>query len=263
MRKKRGCIGWISIIIVVIVVLNVIGDTVIPLIQEKIAGKTDEGYSYEESYEVDDRDPYESITKGIPETGESAEYTLTSGLYIVGVHIPEGVYQAETEDEFDVVSVHNSELNLYLYEYEGKDGENYLDDLRLYEGSQVEIDARGPVVLRTQNAQFPIENMANPLTESYTLTGTSEAGGEFLPGVYDMELKEGSGEIMVEIYDEQGELWEQRNYYLADDGYGGTGYCNLVLPEHAVVTCGEGVTISLTPSETIKDTDYFAFYEIY
>lgn len=262
-RKKRGCIGWISIIIVVIVVLNVIGDTVIPLIQEKIAGKTDEGYSYEESYEVDDRDPYESITKGIPETGESAEYTLTSGLYIVGVHIPEGVYQAETEDEFDVVSVHNSELNLYLYEYEGKDGENYLDDLRLYEGSQVEIDARGPVVLRTQNAQFPIENMANPLTESYTLTGTSEAGGEFLPGVYDMELKEGSGEIVVEIYDEQGELWEQRNYYLADDGYGGTGYCNLVLPEHAVVTCGEGVTISLTPSETIKDTDYFAFYEIY
>ena len=98
--------------------------------------KTDEGYSYEESYEVDDRDPYESITKGIPETGESAEYTLTSGLYIVGVHIPEGVYQAETEDEFDVVSVHNSELNLYLYEYEGKDGENYLDDLRLYEGSR-------------------------------------------------------------------------------------------------------------------------------
>ena len=76
-----------------IVVLNVIGDTVIPLIQEKIAGKTDEGYSYEESYEADDRDPYESITKGIPETGESAEYTLTSGLYIVGVHIPEGVYQ--------------------------------------------------------------------------------------------------------------------------------------------------------------------------
>ena len=65
-RKKRGCIGWISIIIVVIVVLNVIGDTVIPLIQEKIAGKTDEGYSYEESYEVDDRDPYESITKGDP-----------------------------------------------------------------------------------------------------------------------------------------------------------------------------------------------------
>ena len=78
-----------------------------------------------------------------------------------------------------------------------------------------------------------------------------------------MELKEGSGEIVVEIYDEQGELWEQRNYYLADDGYAGTGYCNLVLPEHAVVTCGEGVTISLTPSETIKDTDYFAFYEIY
>ena len=76
-----------------------------------------------ESYEVDDRDPYESITKGIPETGESAEYALTSGLYIVGVHIPEGVYQAETEDEFDVVSVHNSELNLYLYEYEGKTGE--------------------------------------------------------------------------------------------------------------------------------------------
>ena len=47
----------------------------------------------------------------IPETGESAEYTLTSGLYIVGVHIPEGVYEAETGDEFDVVSVRNSELN--------------------------------------------------------------------------------------------------------------------------------------------------------
>ena len=30
-----------------IVVLNVIGDTVIPLIQEKISAETDEGYSYE------------------------------------------------------------------------------------------------------------------------------------------------------------------------------------------------------------------------
>ena len=58
----------------------------------------------------------------------------------MGVHIPEGVYEAETGDEFDVVSVRNSELNLYLYEYEGKDGENYLDDLMLYEGSKVEIE---------------------------------------------------------------------------------------------------------------------------
>ena len=46
------------------------------------------------------------------------------------VHIPEGRYTAEVQDDFDAVHVSDYQNIIYLYEYAGKEEECYLDDLR-------------------------------------------------------------------------------------------------------------------------------------
>ena len=49
-----------------------------------------------------EQDPYSYVTREIPAEGSEESYTLSSGCYIVGVHIPEGIYQADMDDDFDV-----------------------------------------------------------------------------------------------------------------------------------------------------------------
>ena len=40
---------------------------------------------------LDDYDPYEYVTREIPEDGTDYEVTLSNGFYQVGIHIPEGI----------------------------------------------------------------------------------------------------------------------------------------------------------------------------
>ena len=45
------------------------------------------------------------MTKELPADGESVSFELTSGDYVVGVHIPEGNYQADVSYDYDTVQV--------------------------------------------------------------------------------------------------------------------------------------------------------------
>ncbi len=59
-------------------------------------------------------DPYENVTKELPADGESVSFELTSGDYVVGVHIPEGNYQAEVSYDYDTVQVDDWDSGFYL-----------------------------------------------------------------------------------------------------------------------------------------------------
>ena len=114
-RRKRGCMIVIIVIVLGIALLNTLGE-VIPGIFDRLENG-DENLSG--SY-LNEEDPYANVTREIPAEGEEAQYELDSGTYIVGVHIPEGLYQAETADDFDVVSVHDYDEDIYLYESTGR-----------------------------------------------------------------------------------------------------------------------------------------------
>lgn len=260
-KKSKGCVITILILVLVFVFVNGLGEGVFLLIRSI----KDKGEEYLEG-QGERENPYASVTRQIPDEGDQMEYRLDSGSYIVGVHIPEGVYQAETNDDFDVVSVNDDVENIYLYEYEEKEGGNYLDDLRLYQGAEVEIDATTPVVLTTSNAQTAMmAGEDNPLTETYVLSGEQTAGENFEPGVYDLEVTEGTAEITVEIVcpdgDYEGELYQEKSLYMGSGSSTGTIYRNLVLPEDAVIRCEDDVTVFLTPSPVIESADYFSYYE--
>lgn len=212
-----------------------------------------------------DYDHYQYVTREIPKEGESADYELTSGNYVAGVEIPEGIYTVTPQDDYDTVQIDDPENSIYLYEYtEGK--KDKIKDIRLYKGAHLTLNCRTTVKLHTDNAQdveaMETAGQSNPLTESVDIKGqkTLTAGRDLEPGIYDLSRVSGAGNVDVIIYsDEQEEInsWSQ---CLSEDGIDGETFHYLVIPENATMEVSEDLKIRLTPSEQIASTDYYGFY---
>lgn len=212
-----------------------------------------------------DYDHYQYVTREIPKEGESADYELTSGNYVAGVEIPEGIYTVTPKDDYDTVQIDDPENSIYLYEYtEGK--KDKIKDIRLYKGAHLTLNCRTTVKLHTDNAQdveaMETAGQSNPLTESVDIKGqkTLTAGRDLEPGIYDLSRVSGAGNVDVIIYsDEQEEInsWSQ---CLSEDGIDGETFHYLVIPENATMEVSEDLKIRLTPSEQIASTDYYGFY---
>ena len=212
-----------------------------------------------------DYDHYQYVTREIPKEGERADYELSSGNYVAGVEIPEGIYTVTPKDDYDTVQIDDPENSIYLYEYtEGK--KDKIKDIRLYKGAHLTLNCRTTVKLHTDNAQdveaMETAGQSNPLTESVDITGqkTLTAGRNLEPGIYDLSRVSGAGNVDVIIYsDEQEEInsWSQG---LSEDGIDGETFHYLVIPENATLEVSEDLKIRLTPSEQIASTDYYGFY---
>lgn len=212
-----------------------------------------------------DYDHYQYVTREIPKEGERADYELTSGNYVAGVEIPEGIYTVTPQDDYDTVQIDDPENSIYLYEYtEGK--KDKIKDIRLYKGAHLTLNCRTTVKLHTDNAQdveaMETAGQSNPLTESVDIKGqkTLTAGRDLESGIYDLSRVSGAGNVDVIIYsDEQEEInsWSQ---CLSEDGIDGETFHYLVIPENATMEVSEDLKIRLTPSEQIASTDYYGFY---
>ena len=212
-----------------------------------------------------DYDHYQYVTREIPKEGERADYELSSGNYVAGVEIPEGIYTVTPQDDYDTVQIDDPENSIYLYEYtEGK--KDKIEDIRLYKGAHLTLNCRTTVKLHTDNAQdveaMETAGQSNPLTESVDIKGqkTLTAGRDLEPGIYDLSRVSGAGNVDVIIYsDEQEEInsWSQG---LSEDGIDGETFHYLVIPENATMEVSEDLKIRLTPSEQIASTDYYGFY---
>lgn len=258
-NKKPGRI--ISKIIAVIVIFNVFFGIFQPLVSD-ILDDAISGYQ-ENTEDYTRSDPYEYVTKELPEDGESVSFELTSGDYVVGVHIPEGNYQADVSYDYDTVQVDDGDSGLYLYEYAGRTDGDYLDDLRLYNGAIVHISSQTTITLYSDNAQT--ENILyenNPLAGQEPLVVKKDltVGPDLPAGVYDLILVSGEGSVDVDIYTEYGESMETKDLYLGENCTDGKEYKNLVLPKNAQITLDDNMELRLTPSEKVSTTDYYQYY---
>ena len=258
-KKKPGRI--ISKIIAVIVIFNVFFGIFQPLVSD-ILDDAISGYQ-ENTEDYTRSDPYEYVTKELPEDGESVSFELTSGDYVVGVHIPEGNYQADVSYDYDTVQVDDGDSGLYLYEYAGRTDGDYLDDLRLYNGAIVHISSQTTITLYTDNAQTDnVFYEDNPRAGQKPVTIKEDAivGPDLPAGVYDLTLVSGEGSVDVDIYTEYGESMETKNLYLGENCTDGKEYKNLVLPKNAQITLDDNMELRLTPSEKVSTTDYYQYY---
>ena len=268
--KRRRPLKIVILAIIVIAVLGnlyeehkydieyAIGDAVQGVFQDTGDQKTNDT-------DETDYDHYQYVTREIPKEGERADYELSSGNYVAGVEIPEGIYTVTPKDDYDTVQIDDPENSIYLYEYtEGK--KDKIEDIRLYKGAHLTLNCRTTVKLHTDNAQdveaMETAGQSNPLTESVDIKGqkTLTAGRDLEPGIYDLGRVSGAGNVDVIIYSEEQEEIDSWSQCLSADGIDGETFHYLVIPENATLEVSEDLKIRLTPSKQIASTDYYGFY---
>lgn len=261
-KRGKGKKNLPAQILTLLIFIVTVGGAVIPWLGEKIdqfKEPEEEVWSSESSM---NQQPYYSVTRELPETGEAYEVSLSAGLYKCGVHIPEGNYKVVLERGTGSLQVEDEVNYISLFYSFGNDTDNNQitqeDDIRIYKGALVSIDDDLTLHFKTENAQMELEGMQNPNTESRTLTEKFVAGKDIPAGAYDVYCDEGSG------------IFE---YYIKMDGYDSYEgkligdnlstfphvYNNIVLPDGVEVTIS-GMKVTLVPSETIESEDYEDFY---
>ncbi|MFI3171277.1 MAG: hypothetical protein R3Y58_02720 [Eubacteriales bacterium] len=245
-----------------------------------VLGDTEETEEYVNEIEYPDASTY---PVELAETGFSYSETLVAGDYIVGVHIPEGIYSIECVWDGSIRIVDNAH-DIYIGEYYWEENIGEIDyDIYLYSGASIEISDAARFTFTTENAnETGMTGQANPNTETYVVNQVI-AGVDIPAGIYDVTIEEGTyGILGLYLPDENGNLPDVD----ADDVYATVGmfmcnttyessdpiqasvYKNLVIPEGALFMVEDDSldsldAVTLTPSAVIKDENYDQYYTYY
>ena len=281
-KQKKG---WISTVIVLLMILISVGGPAISFVTTEIKNKIDQiNNSGDDNWwsgseidtSVDENDPYEFVTRELSDSGEVYDTELGYGEYVVGTDIPEGTYEVTLQSGYGSFQTDDPDNSIYLYGYFSENASDEdediteMEDVRLYEGAHVMIGEDVVLAFHTENGQTgQMQSEDNPLSVTYTLQPEKKytVGKEIPAGVYDVSgTKDWAGmeyEIYLgELYDEEYDSLNYQNYsIMVEAGNENAIYKNAVLTEGTEITV-TGKMI-LTPSKKIGSQDYEAFYDIY
>ncbi|MCI9442590.1 MAG: hypothetical protein HFH15_15475 [Ruminococcus sp.] len=220
-------------------------------------------------FESEDSDPYEYVERELSETGEYYETELEKGEYLIGVHLPEGVYTAKLLEGSGSFSLNDYENGIFLWQAFGTEEEydevETMEDIRLYTGARIDVNDGVVLQMVTENGQTGLmENMENPLTETVDLEKdeSMKVGEELSAGVYDILDAAGWAVLRCKVpHEGYEEGYYEKSYWLSGDKWDDI-YRNIYLTEGMEITAEEGGLL-LTPSETVGSGDYEEYYKNY
>lgn len=281
-KQKKG---WISTVIVLLMILISIGGPAISFVTTEIKNKIyqinnsgdDNWWSGSEiDTSVDENDPYEFVTRELSDSGEVYDTELGYGEYVVGTDIPEGTYEVTLQSGYGSFQTEDPDNSIYLYGYFSENASDEdediteMEDVRLYDGAHVMIGEDVVLAFHTENGQTgQMQSEDNPLSVTYTLQPEKKytVGKEIPAGVYDVSGTKDWAVMEYEIY--LGELYDKEYDSLNYQSYSimvEAGSENAIY-KNAVLTEGTEITVTgkmiLTPSKKIGSQDYEAFYDIY
>lgn len=281
-KQKKG---WISTVIVLLMILISIGGPAISFVTTEIKNKIDQiNNSGDDNWwsgseidtSVDENDPYEFVTRELSDSGEVYDTELGYGEYVVGTDIPEGTYEVTLQSGYGSFQTEDPDNSIYLYGYFSENASDEdediteMEDVRLYDGAHVMIGEDVVLAFHTENGQTgQMQSEDNPLSVTYTLQPEKKytVGKEIPAGVYDVSGTKDWAVMEYEIY--LGELYDEEYDSLNYQSYSimvEAGSENAIY-KNAVLTEGTEITVTgkmiLTPSKKIGSQDYEAFYDIY
>lgn len=278
-KDKRGYV--IAIVIVAALIISLIpaliefGGNVIDRISTP---ESDLIYSYDD--DPAEYDPYSYVTREIPADGTTYETVLGCGTYLVGTHIPEGIYTVSLQQGEGSLFLIDDENMIYDYFWFGEDEEydeiTSTDDLRLYGGAWLTIDDSTLLQFTTANAQpLTQELTANPLTDTVTLREGIYIVGDtdnIAEGIYDIYSPGGDIDVYTDIEitypNEDVKYLSLYQNGLSDDPdydpdyYADHGIRNIVLPAGTSLAVN-GDPVEFRPSEGYYDIDFESYCESY
>ena len=281
-KQKKG---WISTVIVLLMILISVGGPAISFVTTEIKNKIDQiNNSGDDNWwsgseidtSADENDPYEFVTRELSDSGEVYDTELGYGEYVVGTDIPEGTYEVTLQSGYGSFQTDDPDNSIYLYGYFSENASDEdediteMEDVRLYEGAHVMIGEDVVLAFHTENGQTgQMQSEDNPLSVTYTLQPEKKytVGKEIPAGVYDVSGTKDWAVMEYEIY--LGELYDEEYDSLNYQSYSimvEAGSENAIY-KNAVLTEGTEITVTgkmiLTPSKKIGSQDYEAFYDIY
>lgn len=281
-KQKKG---WISTVIVLLMILISVGGPAVSYIKtviETVINQFDDADSdnwwdgSDVDTSVDETDPYEFVTRELSDHGEVYDTELGYGEYVVGTDIPEGTYEVTLQSGYGSFQTDDPDNSIYLYGYFSENASDEdediteMEDVRLYEGAHVMIGEDVVLAFHTENGQTgQMQSEDNPLSVTYTLQPEKKytVGKEIPAGVYDVSGTKDWAVMEYEIY--LGELYDEEYDSLNYQSYSimvEAGSENAIY-KNAVLTEGTEITVTgkmiLTPSKKIGSQDYEAFYDIY
>ena len=281
-KQKKG---WISTVIVLLMILISVGGPAVSYIKtviETVINQFDDADSdnwwsgSEIDTSVDENDPYEFVTRELSDSGEVYDTELGYGEYVVGTDIPEGTYEVTLQSGYGSFQTDDPDNSIYLYGYFSENASDEdediteMEDVRLYEGAHVMIGEDVVLAFHTENGQTgQMQSEDNPLSVTYTLQPEKKytVGKEIPAGGYDVSGTKDWAVMEYEIY--LGELYDEEYDSLNYQSYSimvEAGSENAIY-KNAVLTEGTEITVTgkmiLTPSKKIGSQDYEAFYDIY
>ena len=281
-KQKKG---WISTVIVLLMILISVGGPAISFVTTEIKNKIDQiNNSGDDNWwsgseidtSVDENDPYEFVTRELSDSGEVYDTELGYGEYVVGTDIPEGTYEVTLQSGYGSFQTDDPDNSIYLYGYFSENASDEdediteMEDVRLYEGAHVMIGEDVVLAFHTENGQTgQMQSEDNPLSVTYTLQPEKKytVGKEIPAGVYDVSGTKDWAVMEYEIY--LGELYDEEYDSLNYQSYSimvEAGSENAIY-KNAELTEGTEITVTgkmiLTPSKKIGSQDYEAFYDIY
>lgn len=200
-RQNRAARGIAVIVVCIIIIVSIVG-----LVENNHIDFSGNDMNWEnhESSKTYSDDYYDSVTYEISDVGESYTDTLYAGYYTVGYDLPEGVYAMNLVSGSGSVEITNDEQMIYEYESLGTDyGYETLENVRLYQGTQIIVSGGTELEVSTENAQMAVaaSKAENPLDP---VSGTVEvadhalvAGIDFPEGTYDIWCTDSFGVVSL------------------------------------------------------------------
>lgn len=138
---------------------------------------------------------YDDVSRELAAQGELVDMSLEEGNYIVGIDIPEGIYQIKTVGHSASLYFKDDVNQIDFSSSLRKDSDNvssYLEDVRLYQGTILCIES-GEILFSSSNAQVDkLEKLPpNPETKTYSVEDGAVSGADFPEGTYDIVLSSG------------------------------------------------------------------------
>ncbi|GAA0255293.1 hypothetical protein GCM10008922_14220 [Faecalicatena contorta] len=264
--KKQGKTFFV-IIIIIFLFIAFIGDFSKDKFNDVETG------SIQVTEEPGPSDPYEFVSRELSDTGEHFENVLEPGLYIGGIHVPEGRYDIYLEEGQGEACVDDYENSIYLWQFFGDEESNgdlkEWNDVRIYEGAVLEVSGDVRLLIVTENGQTSdMKGMSNPLKDEVALTQRRKltAGEDFPAGVYDFQAVSDWTTISYSIplntnYEDPELNYLNKSKWLARDAMN-TVFRNVVLPEGSTV-CADDGDARMIPSKLIESEDYDSYYDAY
>ena len=190
------------------------------------------------------------------------DQTVTAGEYVIGQEIPAGIYTISLSSDQGEVDLNLDDYENGLFEFLVFSHEEYdadyqvesFEGLALMEGGELRLEGAGTLNFYCEEAYYTQNwtQQENPMDISYEVESEMEVGTDLEPGVYDVVLEEGEGDLRIQRGDEYG-----FSLYLSSEAdYGTREFRNLNLPEGTILTLekyGDDCKVSLHPSERIYE----------